>query len=191
MSQPEDFAEQRIDRVLAAGGLPRESAALRVAVLSQTVAVICRRRRLKQCVLGATLLGFYLAGLTTAGLWQSPRSASAPSPALQVAASPLAGGAARQPRPLEPVQPAPARYAGAARHRPAAAGVHDFRALQRSADRQLLEYGDVESAVRGYSRILDRAPTRQQVVSADNDTWLLMALKNAKSKELRHERVQD
>ena len=49
---------------------PAGDANLRGAVLAQTLGVMRGRRRLKRCVLAAGLLGCYLAGMTTTGLWR-------------------------------------------------------------------------------------------------------------------------
>jgi hypothetical protein len=190
MSNPEDSGEERINRALGTSGLPGGGDLLRASLLAQTIGVIRRRRRLKKLVLAATLLGFYLAGMATTGLWRRVKAVPIRPPAEQMAtSSPVVVG--KPPLRPESSRPQPPWYVGAAERQSAPARIRGVQAMQRSADRLLLEDGDVESAVRGYNRVLDLASAKQRVISPENDTWLLMALKNAKSKELRHDRIQD
>jgi hypothetical protein len=58
--------------------------------------------------------------------------------------------------------------------------------LYRTAgDRYLTENGDLQSATRCYRSFLDLCSERDRIVSVD-DTWLLMALKEARQREKRH-----
>jgi hypothetical protein len=45
-------------------------------------------------------------------------------------------------------------------------------------------------AIRTYARALKYASAEERAISPEHDTWLLMALKDAKSKETKHENSQ-
>ena len=53
-----------------------------------------------------------------------------------------------------------------------------------------LERGDVKEAVRQYTRYLKLAPADQLAISPGRDSWLLMALKDARAKEKNHVRSE-
>jgi hypothetical protein len=65
-----------------------------------------------------------------------------------------------------------------------------FETLRLAADRSLLEQGDVEAAVRDYKRALTLASAEQRAIAPGQDTWLLMALKDAQIKENVHASFQ-
>ena len=179
--------DEWIDRALEGSELPGSSEMLRATVLAQTVGLIRRRRRMKKGVLGLALVGVYLAGIATSGLWRTSESVPPQSRAEQVAevgAGMMVDGQLARSQTVR-------RQTGVAERRFVSAQVGRVRAIQNSGDRMLIEYGDVESAVRAYKQVLDRTPTRRQAVGVGQDTWLLMALKNAKSKEGYHERLQN
>ena len=187
MTEHESHHDDFLDGVLGADSAPRPSDALRAAVLSQTVGVIRFRRRMKKCVLAASLLGCYLAGVATTTLWQ-PAQGPLPSPAAIVAtAEPTATEPTEPPAMRRPSQPSRqnspvARPVGSPRK-------NRVQTMREKADRHLLEQGDVASALRDYTCALNLAPASQRAIRPEQDTWLLMALKNARAKELRHERV--
>jgi hypothetical protein len=162
----DDLHDDSIDAVLCRGAGPPGSAAIREAVLSQTIGVIRFRRRLRKCILAMSLAGCYVAGLATAGLL-----------------TPIAGGASSPPAiasPLRRPNVAPNRGAGSVK-------LARDEIIRREADRCLFEHGDVKEAVRQYDRFLKIASAEQRAIAPQQDSWLLMALKDARSKELRHD----
>src|SRR5262249_43943741 len=56
--------------------------------------------------------------------------------------------------------------------------------LRRAGDRQLQYQNDIAAAARTYRRALESATAAQRSVSPDQDTWLLMAMKNDQSDKL-------
>jgi hypothetical protein len=166
MPGPDDLPDDLIDAALRADGEPRDAARLREAVLRRTVGVIRRRRRARSCVLAAALAGCYVAGLATASL-RAPAERGLAPPAVS---SPL-------PRPNAP----PNRERGSARLSPE-------ELARRDADRCLLDRGDVKEAVRGYDRFLKLASADRRAIAPEQDSWLLMALKDAKLKEMARDR---
>jgi hypothetical protein len=52
------------------------------------------------------------------------------------------------------------------------------------SDRYLHEKGDVALALRYYTRALNTASNEQQAISVEEDSWLLMALKTSRMKEM-------
>jgi hypothetical protein len=156
---------------------------LRGVVFARTIGVIRFRRRLKRCALAASLLGCYLGGMVTAGIWRPTGDARHQPSTEQMATS------------QEPPSPVVAAQvpgsAGSAERQVVAAKASCAEVLRRSADRHLFEDGDVKSAVRNYGRLLNLPSAEQQsVMSSRQDNWLLVALKDARSKEMKHDRAK-
>jgi hypothetical protein len=163
MSETNDPRDDATDDVMLAGGEPGDIASLREAVLRQTVGVVRFRRRMRKCVLGLSLVGCYAAGMAT-GTWRLPAdSAAAPATSASVPGDRAGGGIA-----LAKLSPE--------------------ESARRDADRQLLDHGDVKEAVLGYDRYLKLASADHRAISAERDSWLLMALKDARLREASHER---
>jgi len=171
MPEPDESLTDSVDAMLgtdaqaSAGDAP-----LRAMVLSQTVRVIRFRRRLRRCGLAAALLGCYLAGAATVARWGLGRDNS--------------------PRPsTEQVTSAPPAPSGVSRQ-VATVKMSRFEALRREGDHSLLEEGDVQAALRDYKRAIDLASTEERAIAPGQDTWLLMALKDARTKENIHAHVE-
>jgi hypothetical protein len=132
--------------------------ALRQALRDQTTRRVRRRGRLRLFARVTALAGCFLAGLATAHL----------------------------PRPAPPgIEPAPRQAA-----LPADAVALEWRALEAGEDRaqryreagdRYLEESDPENALRCYSAALDEAETERAITASDS--WLLMAIKQARQKE--------
>lgn len=58
---------------------------------------------------------------------------------------------------------------------------------RRDADASLIDQGDVKEAVRHYNRFLELASADQQAIHPNEDSWLLMALKDSRRREKRHD----
>jgi len=149
---------------------------LRAAVFARTVGVLRGRRRLKRCALVAGLLGCYLAGITTTGILrggQGQEPPAAPGPTMAA----------------EPQRPAPRSRRASANpeeHQVAAKKPSGFESWRRIGDHYLRESGDISLAVAGYSEAINLASDQERRISPGQDNWLMMALKDARSKEKRH-----
>lgn len=163
-----DFCEQPTDPLdlLLAPTAAEPDPALRQRLLTRTTALIRRRRRLRRLVRVAALAACYVAGLFTMhGIPVPPNE-----PASTVAPTPSAAALAPAPtalvlewQALESPAPAPQLY------------------LQ-AGDRYLAENGDPRAATRCYGNALNLA-IPQDLVIDPSDSWLLMAIKDARQKE--------
>jgi len=152
---------------------------LRQAVLAGTLGVIRRRRRLKKCAMAATLLGCYLAGMATLAAWHwgGEKNTLRPS-AIQVVSGERSGAERKAELPPDvsgpPDQKAVYKVAS------------KYDVLCRQADGYLSDPEKLQLAVSTYTRALKYASADQRAISPVHDTWLLMALKDAQTKEGRH-----
>jgi hypothetical protein len=176
MSAPDTPRDDAIDVMLGADRRPCGDDRLRAAVLARTISTIRFHRRLKRCALAAALVGCYLAGAVTMRIW-NPIGGNLPQPAVvQVAQD-------QQPQPVVSPSRGPVRSAD---HQFASVKISRYEAVRRAADRNLLERDDLPSAIRGYKRALDLASAEERAISPVQDSWLLMALKDAREKERKH-----
>lgn len=157
-----------LDELLAPPA-PTDAAALRQSLLAATTRRLARRRWLRRAGLAAALAACYAAGLLTMQLLTPP----APARDANVAAAEVKGDTA-PPAPAAAPDPGP-------EERPAERAA----LLRRAGDRYLNEEGDPEAALRCYSQALD-AGTQDDTKFSPDDSWLLMAIKNAREKEARH-----
>ena len=203
-----DDAPDPIDAALAR---PAPSAAdvLRKQLLGETLSVIRRRRRLKRATLVAGLFGCYLAGITTMGAWQSAHgtasgttaglSSGASQPATPSTASEQvahgsvsagrsgtaagSSGSARQP--ATPGTACKQVAHGGVPRLPTA-----FESWRNIGDYYFREKGDISLAAAGYAQALDLATEAEQAIAPDRDSWLLMAMKDARAKEKQYAYAQ-
>jgi len=166
MPDPDDPHDDSIAAALRAAFRPGGTAALRETVLSQTLGVVRFRRRVRRCVLAVALAGCYAAGLATATLRRAADHGTPPPPAV-ASSRPMPSGSAKRER--------------------GAPQLTREEVVRREADRCLLERGDVKEAVRGYDLYLKLASADGRAASPEKDSWLLMALKEARSKEVKHD----
>ncbi len=158
-------------------------------VLAQTTSVVRRRRVIRRLGLAAGLAGCYLAGIVTVWGWAAasiPRGATA----IEQPAAPVAKpGEGMRPAPGQPrtpgvrrpgpVQPPHSPQGGVARA--------DFEQIRQVSDRYLYEQGDIAKALHYYTRALNQATPEEYEISLVQDSWLLMALKEARRKENHHD----
>ena len=130
---------------------------------------------MKRGTLAAVLLGCYLAGVTTMGLRRLGENVQPQSPAgPQIVA--------RQPKQI--VAPAPSTTSAKPQNRRAdVAKISGFDAWRRIGDHYLHDTGDISLAVAGYSQAIDLASKEELDISPERDNWILMALKDARTKE--------
>jgi len=182
-------SQDSVERFLeCASALPRARDS-RQTLLLQTQRLLRRRRRTKRLGYVAALVACYFAGAATVRGWTQWSSALTTfdlgERALQLAQSNDESTRTAVPThskvslPIQqdPDVPATVVESMAARI-PGQRGI----LFRTAGDRYLLELGDVESAVRCYRRSLDACPDQELVVASD-DSWLLMALKQARQKE--------
>ena len=150
---------------------------LRAAVFAQTVGALRGRRRLKRCILAAGLLGCYLAGITTMGLFRTGQSRGHPAPP-----GPTMVDNSRPTTPHRPHVSTHPQEKDVAAKKPSG-----FESWRRIGDHFLSESGDVSLAVAGYSEAINLASADERRISPGQDNWLLMALKqDAQSREKKH-----
>jgi hypothetical protein len=65
-----------------------------------------------------------------------------------------------------------------------------YQSWRHIGDHYLGDTGDISLAVAGYSQALDLATEEERTISPGQDNWLLMALKDARTKEKEHARSQ-
>jgi hypothetical protein len=160
-----------LERLLAPPAVAADEE-LRPTVLARTAAVLRRRRAARRIVYAAGLAACYLAGLLSAR-WLSP-------------AEPLERVVVVRPTP-DRSPPAPGKA-----ERPESAADLERKAradegrradlYRRAGDLYAGEQGDLEAALRCYSRSLD-ASAEEDLAPAPDDHWLLMAIKDAREKE--------
>ncbi len=150
---------------------------LRAAVFTETVGVLRGRRRLKRCAVAAGLLGCYLAGITTMGLFCAGRESERPA-----APGPTVAGESRHAAPRPRHVSTNRKEQQVAVKKPSG-----FESWRRIGDHFLRDSGDVSLAVAGYSEAINLASAEERRISPGQDNWLLMALKqDAQSREKRH-----
>jgi hypothetical protein len=174
MSESGDVRDELLDSALGTRGLPGAADDLRESLLTRTTGVVRFRRRMSRCGLAAGLITCYLAGIAT--VWrpaQESRSTSVAANQEQTPSAALPGTVERDDD-----------FARDTGH----ATMSREESLRRMADFYLFERGDIKSAVRNYKRALDLASAEQLAISPGQDSWLLMALKEARFKEMNHDR---
>lgn len=182
MSLPDESQNDPLDAVLARQDPLFNNDSLRRTVLAGTLGVICRRRRLKRCAVAATLLGCYLAGIATMMFWRPIMDYWLKPSVLQTASNKHSSPEAAKPLPPE--------FAGPPAQKITSTPLSQFEVLRRAGDRYLREPEKLSLAVRTYSRALKYASAEERAISPEHDSWLLMALKDAHSKEIKHENQQ-
>ena len=179
MSLNDEPNDDPLNAVLGGQGAVAGDEKLRQAVLAGTLGVIRRRRRLKKCAMAGALLGCYLAGMATLAVWHwgGEKHASNPS-AAQVADGERSSAAGKAELPPDvsgpPDQKAVYKVAS------------KYDVLCRQADGYMSDPEKLQLAVSTYTRALKYASADQRAISPEQDTWLLMALKEAQTKEGRH-----
>jgi hypothetical protein len=148
---------------------------LRRRLLDNTSVVLRRRRRLRRAYWAAAFAACYAAGTLTTH-WLRP-------------AAPLL--AERRPEPAGPEQPADA---GRPPERPSP-GRPDLesdrvRLLVKAADHALADKADPLAALYGYTKALDEGGDAALAISTD-DSFLMMAIKDARKKERVHAKILD
>jgi hypothetical protein len=159
------------------------NAALEEALRQQTTGVVRRRRWLRRCAFAVALAACYAAGLLTMH-WLPPTSSrqeSVPERSSELASSAAASKAAPDVPNAATDDAPPVALEWQALDNPSGSPA----LLRVAGDRYLQETGDLASAVRCYRNLLDEESGAEPTISTD-DSWLLMALKEAKQREKRY-----
>jgi hypothetical protein len=170
---------------LLAGLVPLPvNSGLQEALRKRTTGLVRRRRWLRRGGFATALAACYVAGLLTMNWLPSLRSLdpnSRSEHASEAATSGLGSGAGSGPEKMASDNASPLALEWQALESPSRSP-----ALFRAAgDRYLTETGDVGSAVRCYRKLLEEEGGAEPTISSD-DSWLLMALKEAKQREKRY-----
>jgi hypothetical protein len=167
-------------------------------VLADTLGVLRSRRRSRRGRFLAALLACYLAGAGTVGLLSRrvslDRSAATASATADAASSMrtapgLPGGAGSAvAQPSRTPRQSGTQQIASDKAKPAGPRRMSYQEICRVSDRALRERGDIQTAIRYYSSALRSASPEEREVSVQDDSWLLMALKKARSEETKHDR---
>ncbi len=150
---------------------------LRIAVLTQTTGVIRNRRRLRRAGIAAALVGCYLAGMATVSLWRSSSPIDSPVGGLAERIATPSDGKGVVPA-HKPVRPEDDQIVDS-QTLSALAKLTPYDRLRQAGDRLLEENGDIPAAMRSYKRALQVASVDERSLAPDQDSWLLMAVKNS------------
>jgi len=174
----DDASDELLKSLLAATGPASEDQRLRHMVLDRTLGAVRFRRRIQRCYLVCGLVVCYLAGIGTMTLLRGGLAPDAPETehvAKDEKLKPATETTLAQISQLQEDRDT----------KPDAASRSE--SLRRKAD-LLFERGDIKSAVRNYKRSLDLASAEQLAIAPGQDTWLLIALKEARTKEMNDDR---
>ena len=174
---PDDLSDELFDLMTSSGVRTPASQQLRDAVIGQTTRTIRHRRRMRRAGMAAMLLACYAGGMATMRLWQADRSADrfvqGSAVALEQNDEGVAGSNDRRLVRPEDDQVADRSVT------PAASRLSRYERLCRDGDQQLEEHDDIQAAMRSYKKALQLASSDQRSVAPDQDTWLLMAMKQS------------
>jgi len=181
---PEDDLVDELLHVEGPTGVDRT----RLPLLAETTSVVRRRRMARRLGVVAALAGCYLAGLLTT--WAVAARGGKPGP-IRRDAPVVRQWAAPEETPQKAVpsvpESSPSRDARPRRPAPGPRGTAvaraDFEHIRRVSDRYLHEQGDLVTALHYYRRALKEASTEERAISVEKDSWLLMALKQARIEE--------
>jgi hypothetical protein len=162
---------EALDALLAPPTPPGDGAALRQRLLERTLRGLRGRRRRRHLVAAAALLACCAAGLLA-----PHRTGPAPAPRQRVEG--------KGPAPGVPGPAAPAPSAVALEWQAVEAAGKRPELYRQAADRYLGAEDDPRSAVRCYGLALDDGRAEDLTISPQ-DSWLLMAIKDARKKEKR------
>jgi hypothetical protein len=178
----DDRAHDPVERFLHSPPRAEDSLPWRDGLLFRTSGVLRRRRIVRRMTAGAALAACFLAGGLVAW-FVKPESSSVRPP--DIAAHPLpepkAPGQSKTPKDISQERmPAVAQEWDAFD-----ASAQRARKFREAGDRYLHESQDVQAALRCYTQALDAGGDEELIVTP-SDSWLLIALKDARQKEKNH-----
>jgi hypothetical protein len=176
MSPTPDPLDAFCESLLSPAAAPAP-AALREDLRARTTRLLRRRRRLKRLAWAAALAACYATGLLTMRLLPRPTPAAPHRP--EVVQQPAPQTPAPPPDHAGPEVPATLLERQARAETPRRPELY-----RRAADRYLADDRDFSSALRCYGEALDAGANADRAIDP-NDSWLLMAIKDAREKERR------
>jgi hypothetical protein len=159
-----------LDNLLSPPDPLPDDGALRERVLHQTIRFVRRRRRVRQLAWSAAVAAC-VAGVVFAARWLKPT----PSPQPDLA---------ERPHQSEPLAPEPDQSPLALEWRAFDSQDRQTELYRQAGDRYLAQGEDLQAALRCYGNALD-AGTEDDLKHSAGDSWLLMAIKDAREKEKR------
>jgi hypothetical protein len=173
MSSADKFAEDELlTSAFAARQLSLSSESLRDQVLSRTTRVLRTRKRIKRVAIAGSLVACYFAGIATMAVFE--RTVLAPTKveeSMLVEKSPVVA-----PENISKTPDQIADETAAAE----AAKLSRYELLRRDGDRYA-DRGDLVAAIESYKNALEVATPEERTISLNQDTWLMLALKNNQS----------
>jgi hypothetical protein len=147
-----------VDDLLARHDAGEPSEQLRERALARTLPVLRRRRWIRRAGWGAAFAGCYLAGMATMGAWQSSQASKS---VVEKA----------------PTMPAVPRQQTSDGPELVQRQKSPFERLRDAGDEAWQAQGNLDAAIRLYGEALEVATPEEMKISATDDNWLLMALK--------------
>ena len=179
MTAADTYESDEIEALLDGSASPAGAGEqLRRELLLRTSRVIRRRRHVRRAgILGAVACA-YLAGVLTVSLRSSQTD-------IVVVDRSDTSQAASSRDPVDDVPPAAATTLDNAHEYRLGevADLNRYEVFCRAAERHLNETGDYTAALNLYRQALNAASEDQLAIAAGRDTWLLLALKNARQQE--------
>ncbi len=165
--------------LLARPELGERDMALRGDVLARTMPVLRRRRVARRFGVVLACVGCYLAGAVNMQLWDAAGTAEEPRIAHTSAQS--------RPELKSPGSLEDSSHVGTWQARQAAQlseqSDYTFQELREAGRDAWRQTRDLETAIRLYAKALEVATPEELAISVDSDDWILMSLKEARSKE--------
>ncbi len=169
MSNPHDRDSDRsLDLLSDHAGVPADEG-LRSSILQRTTRVVRRRRIAKRVAIGVVCVVCYSAGLLTTRWFASA------NPSAEVVA-------VNSEQPVPTTEPLGQSSPWTLEWQAVDSAVNRPDLFKQAGDRYLHEFGDLAAAVRCYRSALEIGSAADTTVGPD-DSWLLIALKQAKAKE--------
>jgi len=153
--------------------MPEPDLSLREAIFARTATVVRGRRKRRRLAGGLALILAYGIGIVTARLWlgAGPSGAGDPIEAMQERHRPEKQEEKAAPEAPEEIErrafPAPRE--------------ERIRLLKLAGDQYLVDYCDVDGALRCYRKYLDLVHERPAAAPGPNDSWLLLAMKQSRT----------
>jgi hypothetical protein len=164
-----------LDAMLAPPQIPADAETRRQELFAQTNRLLRRRRHLRRFAHAAALAGSFAAGMLV--MWATA--------ARLTPETPIPHANKGEPQPPDNPQPPTQEPALVQEWRAFDRDDHRSEPYRQAGDRYLEDENDVLSALRCYTNSLNNGTEKDLVVSTE-DTFLLMAIKNARKKERDH-----
>ncbi len=183
MSFPDPSEPDPLDELLRVQR-PEGARPIGPELLARTKLLVGRRKTVRRLGMVAALAVCYLAGAATVWGWRGPPAQPDGSVVRQ---TDVPGQGPNESIGVLSRRPQTPRPKARSRSTPQLARA-GFDEIRRLSDRYLYEEGDILAALRYGVRALDRATPEESEISVERDSWLLMALKEARKRENQNDR---